>query len=100
MRREDAEPAEETMRAVKRWNQPAGRLRKLLGAVREADVFVDDRGFAQQLPASLETAMRSGSLTVPPRQWKRQSLWLRLRVWLAYGVVRLLTSFATYERFH
>ena len=67
---------------------------------REANVFVDDRGFAEQLRASLEKAMRGGSHAVPARQWKRQSLSLRLRVWLAYGVVRLLTSFATYERFH
>ena len=67
---------------------------------REANVFVDDREFTEQLRSSLEKAMRSGAHTVPPRQWKRQSLWLRVRVWLAYGVVRLLTSFATYERFH
>lgn len=67
---------------------------------REANVFVDDRGFAEQLRSSLEDAMRSGAHAVAPRQWKRQSLWLRMRVWLAYGVVRLLTSFATYERFH
>ena len=63
-------------------------------------MFIDDREFTEQLRSSLEKAMRSGAHTVPPRQWKRQSLWLRLRVWLAYGVVRLLTSFATYERFH
>jgi len=67
---------------------------------REANVFVDDPGFAGQLRSSLEAAMRDGSRVVPPQQWKRQSLWLRARVWIAYGIVRLLTSFATYERFH
>lgn len=67
---------------------------------REANVFVDDRGFAEQLRTSLEQAMRRGATPVPQQQWRLQSLWLRLRVWLAYGIVRLLASFATYERFH
>jgi len=67
---------------------------------REANVFVEDRGFTEQLRSSLEQAMRRGSRPVPQQQWRLQSLWLRLRVWVAYGIVRLLTSFATYERFH
>jgi cardiolipin synthase len=67
---------------------------------REANVFVEDRGFTEQLRTSLEQAMHRGSRPVPQQQWRLQSLWLRLRVWIAYGIVRLLTSFATYERFH
>jgi cardiolipin synthase len=67
---------------------------------REANVFVDDRGFAEQLRTSLEQAMRRGARPVPQQHLRLQSLWLRLRVWLAYGIVRLLASFATYERFH
>jgi len=67
---------------------------------REANVFVDDPEFAGQLRASLEQAMSRGSRGVPPLQWKHQPLWLRARIWIAYGISRLLTSFATLERYH
>jgi cardiolipin synthase len=67
---------------------------------REANVFVDDVGFAMELRASLEEATRLGSAPVPPRQWKRQPLELRLRIWLAYGIARLLISFYGFERYH
>jgi cardiolipin synthase len=67
---------------------------------REANVFVDDQGFARELRASLETAMREGARALPPRQWKRQAVWRRAGIWLAYGVARLLMSFAGYERYH
>jgi len=67
---------------------------------REANVFIDDAGFALELRASLETAMREGAHELPPRQWKRQPIWRRAGIWLAYGVARLLMSFAGYERYH
>jgi cardiolipin synthase A/B len=67
---------------------------------REANVFVDDERFAGELRASLEQAMRSGARPIPPRQWKRQPLWLRLRIWIGYGIARLLISFAGYEPYH
>jgi cardiolipin synthase A/B len=67
---------------------------------REANVFVDDPEFAAQLRSSIEEAMRDGSLAVPPRQWKRLALWRRARIWIAYGIARLLTSLASLERYH
>jgi cardiolipin synthase A/B len=67
---------------------------------REANVFVDDPEFAGQLRSSIEEAMRDGSLAVPPRQWKRLALWQRARIWIAYGIARLLTSLASLERYH
>ena len=67
---------------------------------REANVFVDDPGFAGQLRSSLGEAMRDGSRAVQPLQWKHQPLWRRVRVWVAYGIARLLTSFASYEHYH
>jgi len=67
---------------------------------REANVFVDDAEFARELRASLETAMREGAHALPPRQWKREPFWRRAGVWLAYGIARLLVSFAGYERYH
>jgi cardiolipin synthase len=67
---------------------------------REANVFVDDLEFAAQLRSSLDEAMRADSRAVPPKQWKQQSLWLRMRIWVAYGISRLLISFARPEHFH
>ncbi|MGE5130929.1 MAG: cardiolipin synthase ClsB [Sphingomonadaceae bacterium] len=67
---------------------------------REANVFVDDAGFAQELRASIAEAQRDGARALPPQQWKRQRLALRARVWLAYGVARLLISLAGYEGYH
>jgi cardiolipin synthase len=67
---------------------------------REANVFVDDAGFAQELRASIAEAQRDGARALPPQQWKRQHLALRARVWLAYGIARLLISLAGYEGYH
>lgn len=67
---------------------------------REANVFVDDVGFAAELRASLEQAMRVGGSPVPPAQWMQQPFWMRLRIWLAYGLARLVMSFYGFERYH
>ena len=66
---------------------------------REANLFVNDPAFAGQLRESLQQAMRKGSNPVPPGQWKRQPLWLRARMWIAYGIARLLTSLSGFERY-
>jgi cardiolipin synthase len=67
---------------------------------REANVFVEDSEFATQLRSSLDEAMLAGSRAVPPQLWKHQPLLLRMRIWLAYGISRLLISFARPEHFH
>ena len=67
---------------------------------REANVFVDDTGFARELHDSLEEAMRSGAERLPPRQWRRQPLWRRAWSWLAYGLARFLISRFGFERYH
>jgi cardiolipin synthase len=67
---------------------------------REANVFVDDAGFAAELRASLEDAIRTGARTLPPQAWRRWPLWCRAWNWIAYGIGRLLISFASYERYH
>ena len=67
---------------------------------REANIFVDDARFAAELRASLLEAIRRGAEAVPPRQWKRKPLWLRARIWLAYGVARLFIAFAGIDRYH
>jgi cardiolipin synthase len=67
---------------------------------REATIFVDDTAFAQQLCASLEEAMLTGATRLAPRQWRRQSLLARLRMWAGYGIARVLISLAGLERYH
>lgn len=67
---------------------------------REANVFVDDAEFAGELLASLEEAMHQGALPLAPLQWRRQPLWLRVRIWLGYGIARLVLSLFGLERYH
>lgn len=67
---------------------------------REANVFVDDAGFAAGLRASLLEAICNGAQPVPPRQWKQKPLWLRVRIWLAYALARLFIAFAGVDRYH
>jgi cardiolipin synthase len=67
---------------------------------REANVFVDDPVFAGQLCRSLEEAMRTGAKQLAPRQWRRQPLLTRLRIWIGYGLARLAISLVGLERYH
>ena len=67
---------------------------------REANVFVDDTVFSQQLCRGLEEAMRTSASQLAPRQWQRQPLLTRLRIWLGYGLARLAISLAGLERYH
>jgi cardiolipin synthase len=67
---------------------------------REANVFVDDTKFSSELRASLEEAMRRDASALPPARWKQQPFWLRLRIWVAYGLARLIISFYGFERYH
>lgn len=67
---------------------------------REANLFVDDRGFAAELRASLMEAMQRGAQAVPPQSWRRQPLWRRVRNWIGYGLARLLLSLSGADRSH
>jgi len=67
---------------------------------REANLFVEDFEFASQLRRSIHEAMESGARRVPPQSWQRQPLMLRIRIWIAYGLSRLLMALAGTEREH
>ncbi len=66
---------------------------------REANVFIDDAGFAAQLRASLHEAIENGSLAIPRRR-RSLPLLLRARVWVSYRIARLLIAFYGYDRQH
>jgi cardiolipin synthase A/B len=64
---------------------------------REANAFVRDERFAKELRASLEDAL-AHSVAMVPQQWKAQSILLRARTWVAYGLARLLVVFFAPDR--
>jgi cardiolipin synthase len=65
---------------------------------REANVVVQDRGFAAQLQASLESALARGAHRIYRRAWRRVPWYARFASWLAYGVVRLLMGVSGYAQ--
>jgi cardiolipin synthase len=67
---------------------------------REANVFVDDAAFAAELRLNLEEAMRTGGARLEPRDWKRQPLLRRIRIWIDYYIARSLISYFGSERYH
>jgi cardiolipin synthase len=67
---------------------------------REANVFVDDEGFAARLRASLEAAICAGARELKPSDWQRLPLLRRGLSWLAYQLVRLAIGVAGFGRAH
>lgn len=63
---------------------------------REANILVEDKGFAQQLRDSLEDAKQIGASLVLLESWKLKSLWSRVLSWAAYGAVRFLMGVSGY----
>lgn len=61
-----------------------------LWLAREANVVIVDTGFARQLRASLEVALRHGSHAVHRMTWRRIGRLERILSWMAYGVLRVL----------
>ena len=62
----------------------------------EANVVVDDEGFAKELKFSLEQAMETGAQRIDENSWRIQSIGQRLASWLSYGVVRFMIGIAGY----
>jgi cardiolipin synthase len=67
---------------------------------REANVFVDDERFAGELRASLAEAIDRGARAVAVGGWKHLPLWLRIRIWIGYGIARLLMIVHGFDRQH
>jgi cardiolipin synthase len=65
---------------------------------REANVFADDPAFALTLRTSLQNAIDTGAQRLPPAHWHAQPLLLRVRMWLAYGLTRLLLALSGTSR--
>lgn len=65
---------------------------------REANVVIDDAGFARELRRSLNDAMEKGSHQVHRASWKKQPLQARVMSWICYELVRFLTGWSSYGR--
>jgi len=66
---------------------------------REANVFVRDGRFASALRASLFEAVESAQ-QLPPLAWKQLSWAVRVRIWAAYGIARVMMSLSRIEGWH
>jgi len=56
----------------------------------EANVVAEDPRFAAELRSSLAQAIEQGARRLAPVHWREQPWHRRVRIWIAYGVVRLL----------
>ena len=67
-----------------------------LWLAREANVFVRDEAFAQQLHDRLQSAIKDGARRVERERWSERSYLDRGLTWMFYGVVRRLLGFIGY----
>jgi cardiolipin synthase len=67
---------------------------------REANLVVDDRRFAQALRERLVERITAGAVPVSRPRWRRKPLWMRVRIWIAYGMARLLIGWFGYASKH
>ncbi len=65
---------------------------------REANVVIQDDGFAGELRSSLLKAMAVGATQLKRENWKEQPYTLRTATWVSYGLARLLTGLFAYGR--
>lgn len=63
---------------------------------REANVAVHDRGFANELRASMLNEIESGAVRVMPESLSSLPLYRRFLIWLSYGVVRVMMGMVNY----
>jgi cardiolipin synthase len=64
-----------------------------LWLAREANVFVRDAAFADQLYVQLQTAIKEGARRIEKERWSQRSFIDRGFTWLFYSVVRRLLGF-------
>jgi cardiolipin synthase A/B len=67
---------------------------------REANIVVEDRRFAQELRERLIEHIEAGAVPVSRPRWRKKPLGMRVRIWIAYGVARLLMGWFGYAEKH
>lgn len=67
---------------------------------REANVFVDDKGFASTLQQDLESTIAKGAEQVDPDDWQHGHVLKRTISWVLFAVVRFILGLIGYPRSH
>jgi cardiolipin synthase len=67
---------------------------------REANVVVDDPGFAGELRSSLLNAIETRSLRMEKKLWDLEPLSHRVAIWISYGIARVLIGAIGYAGWH
>lgn len=67
---------------------------------REANIVVQDSGFAVVLRADIEHSITDGAHKVQPEDWERGHVVKRLVSWIVYGLMRLTLGLAGYPNKH
>jgi len=67
---------------------------------REANLVVEDHGFAQQLRTSLLGLIEQGARPVVRESWSKQPLLARMLAWASYGLFRVSTGLLGYTKEH
>jgi cardiolipin synthase len=67
---------------------------------REANIVIDDAGFALKLLQSLKNAIETGAYRLRSGDWERGSYSLPVRTltWICYQLVRFLSGWSSYGR--
>jgi cardiolipin synthase len=65
---------------------------------REANVVIDDVGFANELRLSLGQVMEGGARPLQHAHWNQQPLPTRIMTWICYELVRFLSGWSSYGR--
>ncbi len=63
---------------------------------REANVFVRDRGFSDELKRQLDEMISNGSRHVAVDDWRVRPRIYKAAIWIAYGIVRVAMGFLGY----
>jgi cardiolipin synthase len=63
---------------------------------REANVWIRDRSFSQELRESLQAAMQHGAKPVEQMRWRDRPFVERMMTWLCYGLARVMMGFLGY----
>lgn len=65
---------------------------------REANVVVEDEGFAMELRAALEAGLAEGAVPIVQETWARKSWTARVASWIAFQISRILMGLTGYAR--
>lgn len=65
---------------------------------REANVVVDDEGFAMELRAALEAGLAEGAVPIIQETWARKPWTARVASWIAFQISRILMGLTGYAR--